>query len=63
MGDETFFDILRTYGDHFAGYSVTTADIISVAEAVGGRDLQDFFRGRLYGEAVAPIPCMGLAPR
>ncbi len=56
VGDEVFFDILRTYYDRFKGSNVRTADFIAVAEEVSGQDLDGFFDNWLYSEEIASIP-------
>jgi aminopeptidase N len=45
LGDTTFFDVLRAYraDPRFAYGTATTEDFESVAEAVSGRDLSNFF--------------------
>jgi aminopeptidase N len=60
VGDEAFFDILRTYADRFKHGNVTTADFIAVAEAVSGQDLTDLFQAWLYEEPLPDVPEMGL---
>jgi aminopeptidase N len=60
VGDETFFEILKTYHERFADGNATTADFIAVAEAVSGKELSAFFDSWLYSEDLAPIPQMGL---
>ena len=60
VGDEVFFDILRTYYDRFKGSNVRTSDFIAVAEEVSGQDLAVFFDSWLYSEEIAPIPALGL---
>ena len=56
VGDETFFDILRTYYARYQGGNAGTADFIAVAEEVSGQDLADFFDAWLYGEEVPDFP-------
>jgi aminopeptidase N len=60
VGDEKFFDILKTYHDRFKGGNARTADFIAVAEEVSGKELSTFFDSWLYSESVAPIPELGL---
>ena len=60
VGDETFFEILKTYYERFAGGNARTADFIAVAEEVSGNELNDFFDRWLYSEELAPIPELGL---
>ena len=60
VGDETFFEILKTYHERFAGGNARTADFIAVAEEVSGKELSAFFDSWLYSEALAPIPALDL---
>jgi aminopeptidase N len=60
VGEEAFFQILKTYYERYRGDNVTTADFISVAEEVSGKDLTSFFDSWLYSEELAPIPALGL---
>ncbi len=60
VGDEAFFEILRTYYDRFKGSNVRTSDFISVAEEVSGQDLAAFFDSWLYSEELPPVPALGL---
>jgi aminopeptidase N len=43
LGDELFFDVLRTWVDRYGGASATTADFEALAEEVGRRDLSGLF--------------------
>ena len=63
VGDETFFNILKTYQERFQGGNARTADFIAVAEEVSGKDLKTFFDSWLYSEEVAPIPALGLGTK
>jgi aminopeptidase N len=60
VGDETFFEILKTYHERFKGGNATTADFIAVGEEVSGKELSAFFDSWLYSEELAPIPALGL---
>ncbi len=60
VGDEVFFDVLKTYHERFAGGNARTEDFIAVAEEVSGQELSAFFESWLYSEELAPIPEMGL---
>jgi len=60
VGDDVFFEILRTYHERFAGGVASTADFIAVAEAVSGENLQAFFQGWLYDDEPPPVPELGL---
>jgi aminopeptidase N len=56
VGDETFFEIMRTYYERFAGSTASTQDFIDVAVEVGGDELADFLNGWLYEEEVPAWP-------
>jgi aminopeptidase N len=60
VGDEVFFDILRTYHDRYRYGTAATADFISVAEQISGQELGRFFQSWLNEQAVPAIPEMGL---
>ena len=60
VGDDVFFEILRTYQERYKGSNATTDDFIAVAEEVSGNDLQTFFDNWLYSEKIQPIPELGL---
>lgn len=56
VGDQTFFDILRSFYRENAYGNVTTADFIAVAERLAGRDLDALFADWLYGERSPSLP-------
>lgn len=56
VGDETFFEIVRTYYAEYQGRNASTADFIAVAEAVSGEDLTDFFQAWLYAAQIPDMP-------
>lgn len=56
VGDEVFFDIMRTYYGRFAGSTASTQDFIDVAAEGGGEDLRDFLHAWLYEAEVPPFP-------
>jgi aminopeptidase N len=60
VGDETFFEILKTYHKRFADGNARTADFVAVAEKVSGKELSVFFDSWLYSEDLAPIPALSL---
>jgi aminopeptidase N len=43
LGDDTFFEVLRTWVERYGGASATSADFESLAGEVSGRDLSDLF--------------------
>jgi aminopeptidase N len=56
VGDDAFFDIIRTYADTYRDDVVTTEQFISLAEDVSGGDLGDLFDEWLYAEEVPELP-------
>jgi aminopeptidase N len=56
LGDDVFFNILRTYYARFGGSHAYTEDFIAVAEELSGQDLQAFFQGWLYDPTPPPVP-------
>ena len=60
LGDDTFFNILRTYAGRYRNGNASTPDFVAVANEVSGQNLQDFFNGWLYNPAIPPIPEMNL---
>jgi aminopeptidase N len=62
VGDEIFFNILKTYYDRFKYANASTEDFIAVAEEVSGQDLSALFDAWLFDGGVPPVPEMGLEP-
>lgn len=60
LGDEVFFNVLRTYAKRFYHANATTADFIGVADAVSGQKLDDFFQAWLYQVRLPDVPELGL---
>ena len=56
VGDEAFFEILRTYADTYRNGVVRTEDFIAIAESVSGTELDDLFDLWLYGADVPQLP-------
>lgn len=48
VGDDTFWNILKSWRAMYSGSGGTTDDFIAVAETVSGRDLSDFFDFWVY---------------
>jgi aminopeptidase N len=63
LGDERFFELLRTYHERFRYGNASTADFINLAEEISGQTLGEFFQAWLYETAVPAIPEMGLNNR
>ncbi|MBI5671221.1 MAG: M1 family metallopeptidase [Chloroflexi bacterium] len=62
VGDDPFFDILRTYYDRFKYGNATTDDFIGVAEEISGEPLDELFNAWLYADTVPAVPEMNLKP-
>ncbi|HEX2906224.1 MAG TPA: M1 family metallopeptidase [Phototrophicaceae bacterium] len=62
VGDEVFFELLRTYYARFKYGNVTTADFMALAEKLSGEDLGKFFDAWLYNPTIPAVPEMGLKP-
>ena len=58
VGDEAFFEILKTYFALYKNGNATTDDFIAVAEKVSGQELNEFFDDWLYSETIPPLPEM-----
>jgi aminopeptidase N len=56
IGDDAFFDTLRTYYDRFKGGNARTSDLINVAEAVSKKDLNGFFDQWVYSPTLPDLP-------
>jgi len=56
VGDDRFFEIIRTYYDRFKGGNASTADFIAVAEEVSGQPLDELFQAWLYDEEAPDVP-------
>lgn len=56
IGDAAFFTLLRRWTTQNAGGSVTTADLVTLAEQVSGRDLTAFFRTWVYSAGKPAVP-------
>jgi aminopeptidase N len=61
VGDDDFFEIVRTYYDRYKYGNASTDDFIAVAEEVSGQDLSAFFEGWLFDETVPDMPKMDIA--
>jgi aminopeptidase N len=63
IGDEAFFETLKTYQERYAQGNASTEDFIAVAEEVSGELLDDLFEAWLYDEQLPPMPELGLQPQ
>jgi aminopeptidase N len=61
VGDEVFFDILRTYVERNRNGNSTTADFVALAEEVSGEELSDLFNEWLYDPVIPDMPELGLS--
>lgn len=55
VGDEVFFDILRTWLDRFGGGVASTDDFVALSEEISGIDLDAFFDGWLGAGALPSL--------
>jgi len=58
VGDDAFFEILRTYHDRYKYGNAATEDFIALAEEISGQQLDDLFDAWLYDEQLPPMPDM-----
>ncbi len=56
IGDDAFFETLRTYYERYKFGVAATADFIAVAEEVSAQDLSDFFDAWLYSAELPELP-------
>ena len=56
IGDEVFFRLLQEYVARYGGGNASTADFISIAEEIAGKDLGGFFDAWLYAEKTPAPP-------
>jgi aminopeptidase N len=56
IGDDAFYDVLRTYVDESRGGNATTEEFIAVAEHISGQDLDELFQRWLYEEGLPELP-------
>jgi aminopeptidase N len=56
VGDDAFFEILRTWTSEFADGNATTDDFIVLAERVSGESLDELFAAWLYQEELPALP-------
>ena len=61
VGDETFFNILKTFNSEHRYQIIKTDDFIATAEQVSGQALDEFFQGWLYEEEIPDVPEMRLS--
>lgn len=60
IGDDAFFDTLRTYTERFHNGNVSTDDFINVAEEISGQQLDALFDAWLYQPDLPDMPQLNL---
>jgi aminopeptidase N len=55
IGDDAFFEVLRSWVHDHAGGTASTADFEALAERTSGKDLHDLFQRWLYEEGVPSL--------
>ena len=56
VGDDRFFQILRTWNTRFGGGSASTADFVALSEELSGEELGDFFDAWLSNGPLPDLP-------
>ncbi|BCJ44374.1 peptidase [Actinoplanes ianthinogenes] len=56
IGDDAFFTLLKTWTTEHRDGNADTAAMITTAEQLSGKDLNDFFQSWLYGTTRPPTP-------
>jgi len=56
VGDEAFFQILRTYTERYRYGVAGTDEFVAIAEEVSGEDLKPFFDAWLFSKALPDLP-------
>jgi len=56
IGDDAFFRVIDTYVREFGGGNATTSEFISLAEDIGGMDLEQFFDEWLFAPVLPELP-------
>ncbi|MFQ5966865.1 MAG: M1 family metallopeptidase [Acidimicrobiia bacterium] len=60
VGDEVFFDILRTWVERYGGSNATTDDFLALVEEKGGAEARDLVRRWLFSPTLPPLTARGL---
>ena len=55
VGDDDFFEILRTWVDEHRGSTASTEDFIDLSEEISGDDLDDLFQRWLYDDGLPDL--------
>ena len=56
VGDEAFFNLLRTYTERYRDSHAGTDEFMALAEEVSGKDLKPFFDAWLFSEKMPEFP-------
>ncbi len=56
VGDQVFFEILRTYCARFRDSNASTQDFMALAKEISGQDLDDFFQAWLFSDELPSLP-------
>ena len=56
IGDDAFFETLRTYLEEFADGNASTEDFVQVAEEISGQELDQLFDAWLFDETLPELP-------
>ena len=56
IGDDNFFNLLRTYNEQYRYGNAGTDEFIALAEEISGRDLKEFFDQWLYSKRLPDLP-------
>ncbi|MDH3396296.1 MAG: M1 family metallopeptidase [Acidimicrobiia bacterium] len=62
VGEDLFFELLRSYAMAYRHGNASTDDFIAVAEEISGQDLDNLFEAWLFAVVVPPILDLDLVP-
>lgn len=62
IGDDAFFEVIRSYVMAYQHQNASTADFIEVAEEISGQDLDALFEEWLLAEVIPALPGFDLVP-
>jgi aminopeptidase N len=60
LGDETFFEVIRTYIKRYGNGTAGTDEFVAMAEEISGEDLDEFFNAWLFDDPLPDIPQLDL---
>lgn len=60
VGDDVFFDILRTWVERYGGGNATTADFLALVDEIAGPGARELVELWLYSTSLPPLPARGL---